>query len=102
MTRPRIPQRVPEFTDGARSLSSMSIRTQWVLPLCLLLALGYLLVFYRLGNGPFFVWDEGLYGFYGQNALFHGKWLHAVDQDGDFPKLLPFSKPPLSLWLVAA
>lgn len=67
-----------------------------------LLALGSVLLFTRLGEGPYRLWDEGLYGAFGRNALLHHNFLHAVDEHGNFPTRWNFSKPPLSLWLVAA
>lgn len=77
-------------------------RAQTLLALGLVLTLGCTLLFMRLGMGPLEVYDEGLYGMYGQNALHFKQWLHAVDENGAFPTgAAKFSKPPLVLWLVA-
>ncbi len=80
----------------------MSTRAHRLLALFGLVAIGCVVLFPGLDRGPFYTWDEGLYGHYGRNASFHGRWWHAVDEQGRFPHELPFSKPPLSLWLVAA
>lgn len=64
-----------------------------------LLGLAYVLLFWRLGDGDFEVWDEGLYGQLARNALEHGRYLFAVDEHGEFSQL--FSKPPVSIWAVA-
>lgn len=68
-----------------------------------LLVLGAVLVFYRLGDGPIDVYDEGLYGMHAQSALEHQQYLHAVNLRGGFPTgNVKFSKPPLSIWVTAA
>ncbi len=81
----------------------MSERRHFRLALLSLLLLGALLVFDRLGNGMLEVYDEGLYGMYGRTALHYDTWLHVVNAQGKFPVgAVKFSKPPLSVWLVAA
>jgi len=81
----------------------LSRRTQVLMVFGLVFALGCTLLFVRLGTGPIEVYDEGLYGMYGRNAMHSGQWLHAVDEKGAFPTGgAKFSKPPLVLGLVAA
>lgn len=58
------------------------------------------LLFIGLGDAEFRPYDEGLYGKLARNALTHGRYLYAVDNDGEF--FDAFSKPPLSLWATAA
>lgn len=80
-----------------------SDRKQLWLALAALTALGLVLVFDSLGMGPLEIYDEGLYGMYARNALHFDVWLHAVDGHGAFPTgTIKFSKPPLSIWVVAA
>ena len=61
--------------------------------------LSYLLLFWRLGEGDFELWDEGLYGQLARNAIETDRYLFAVDDQAAFSQL--FSKPPLSIWSVA-
>ena len=78
-------------------------RKQLWLALAAPIALGLVLVFDSLGMGPLEIYDEGLYGMYARNALHYDVWLHAVDGHGVFPTgTIKFSKPPLSIWVVAA
>jgi 4-amino-4-deoxy-L-arabinose transferase-like glycosyltransferase len=80
-----------------------SDRKQLWLALTALIALGVVLVFKSLGMGPLEIYDEGLYGMYARHALHYDVWLHAVDGHGAFPTgTIKFSKPPLSIWAVAA
>lgn len=68
-----------------------------------LFALGLLVLFWGLDTGRIQVWDEGLYGMYGRTMLRYGTLLHVVDAEGQFPTgAVKFSKPPLSVWVVAA
>lgn len=53
-----------------------------------------------LGGGELRPHDEGLYGKLARNAAAHGVYLHAVDASGAYTP--EFSKPPLSIALVAA
>jgi 4-amino-4-deoxy-L-arabinose transferase-like glycosyltransferase len=81
----------------------MSLQRQAVWAFSALLALGMLVLFWALGSGRINIYDEGLYGMYGRTLLRYGVLLHAVDVHGDFPTgLVKFSKPPLSVWAVAA
>ena len=81
----------------------MSLQRQAVSAFFALLALGVLVLFWALGSGRINIYDEGLYGMYGRTLLRYGVLLHAVDTHGEFPTgLVKFSKPPLSVWAVAA
>ncbi|MEM6290556.1 MAG: glycosyltransferase family 39 protein [Myxococcota bacterium] len=74
-------------------------RTAWLwFAAVLALAAGILL--WDLGSGQWRTWDEGLYARFGHNALEHGRYLVAVDEQGEYFRR--FSKPPMSLWLTAA
>ncbi|MEM9452951.1 MAG: phospholipid carrier-dependent glycosyltransferase [Myxococcota bacterium] len=53
-----------------------------------------------LGGGLMRPYDEGLYGKLARNALEHGRYLYAVGSDGELYE--GFSKPPLTILLVAA
>lgn len=58
------------------------------------------LLFVDLADAPWRTWDEGLYARLSRNALEHGRYLFAVDEEGAYFKR--FSKPPMSLWLTSA
>ena len=64
------------------------------------MALAAAILLWDLGAGQWRTWDEGLYARFGRNALEHGRYLVAVDEDGEYFRR--FSKPPMSLWLTAA
>lgn len=67
--------------------------------LFVVLSIGAALLLTGLGDAQFRPYDEGLYGKLARYALDQGVYLHAVDDAGQFdPK---FSKPPLTIWLVA-
>lgn len=74
-------------------------RRAWLgLGLVLLIAAPTLLL--GLDGGTLRIYDEGLYGQLGRNALEHGEVLHAVGRAGE---LHPgFTKPPLTILAVAA
>lgn len=65
-----------------------------------LLILSSFFLFWNLGGGDLRPYDEGLYGKLARFALHHGQYLYPVDRDGAFTT--QFSKPPLSIWAVAA
>ncbi|MCX4241644.1 ArnT family glycosyltransferase [Paraliomyxa miuraensis] len=67
--------------------------------LLVVLAAGAVVLLWGLEGGTMRVYDEGLYGQLGRNALEHGQFMHAVDREGG---LYPgFTKPPLSIACVA-
>jgi hypothetical protein len=81
----------------------MSLQKQAYWAFGALLALSVLVLFWGLDSGRINIYDEGLYGMYGRTLLKYGVLLHAVDIHGDFPAgVVKFSKPPLSVWAVAA
>ncbi|MFI5309158.1 MAG: ArnT family glycosyltransferase, partial [Polyangiales bacterium] len=64
--------------------------------------IGAVIVFVGLGKGMLEIYDEGLYGMYGRTTLHFDTWLHVVTPYGQYPTgQVKFSKPPLSVWLVA-
>jgi 4-amino-4-deoxy-L-arabinose transferase-like glycosyltransferase len=80
---------------------SLSKQANWAFGA--LFALSALVLFWGLDSGRINIYDEGLYGMYGRTLLRYGVYLHAVDIHGDFPAgIVKFSKPPLSVWVVAA
>jgi 4-amino-4-deoxy-L-arabinose transferase-like glycosyltransferase len=81
----------------------MSLQKQAYLAFGALVALSLLVLFWGLDAGRINIYDEGLYGMYGRTLLRYGVYLHAVDIHGAFPAgIVKFSKPPLSVWAVAA
>jgi 4-amino-4-deoxy-L-arabinose transferase-like glycosyltransferase len=81
----------------------MPVRKQALYAFAALIALAALVLFWGLGSGRLHIYDEGLYGMYGRTMLRYGVFLHVVDVDGQFPTgAVKFSKPPLSVWVVAA
>jgi 4-amino-4-deoxy-L-arabinose transferase-like glycosyltransferase len=81
----------------------MSLQKQAIWAFGALFALSLLVLFWGLDAGRINIYDEGLYGMYGRTLLRYGVYLHAVDIHGDFPAgIVKFSKPPLSVWAVAA
>lgn len=96
-------QRGPSSTPAPAAQERVARwRSTWPWALALIV-LGGALVFYRLGEGPIDVYDEGLYGRHAQSALEHHVYLYAVDTRGSFPTGdVKFSKPPLSIWVTAA
>src|ERR1700755_3585430 len=80
---------------------SLSKQANWAF--AALFALSALVLFWGLDSGRINIYDEGLYGMYGRTLLRYGVYLHAVDTHGEFPAgIVKFSKPPLSVWAVAA
>lgn len=81
----------------------MSLQKQATWAFGALVVLSSLVLFWGLNAGRINIYDEGLYGMYGRTLLRYGVYLHAVDIHGDFPAgIVKFSKPPLSVWAVAA
>ena len=85
-----------------RSPRHLSDRAHLLIAACVLVTVTALATFVSLGAGNMEVYDEGLYGMYARNALHRNFYLYAIDPSGGFATgALKFSKPPLSIWVVA-
>ncbi len=62
-----------------------------------LLALSAFIIFFRLGNGSLWDWDEAIYASVAKAMLHGGDWLSLHMNGAYWPE-----KPPLIIWLMAA
>src|SRR5215831_7218240 len=69
--------------------------TPWIVSIAVL-TLGLIMIFYRLGEGSFYDWDEAWYAQISKEMLVSNDWV--VLHYNGFPFL---HKPPLYFWLTA-
>ncbi len=74
-------------------------RREFLLELGLVLGVEAVLLALTLGHGELRTYDEALYGAHARNAIATGVWSVPVDTAGELST--QFTKPPLSIWLVA-
>lgn len=75
-------------------------RRRFLLELVLVLVVAAAPIVASIGHGELRTYDEALYGAHARNALATGIWSVPVDASGELST--QFTKPPLSIWLVAA
>ncbi len=91
-----------ERGPAAPSARLLTALTRWRSPILfavVTIVAGYALLG-SLGAAPLRIFDEALYGKFARHALASGNYLYAIERTGEFTR--QFSKPPLSVWVVAA
>jgi 4-amino-4-deoxy-L-arabinose transferase-like glycosyltransferase len=76
-------------------ISPLTIRARWIVPL-LVVAVAWLIIFFRLGSASLASWDESIYAQVAKEMLETGDWMTTRYDHRFF-----FDKPPLLMWAQA-